>query len=185
MISINKVVPHIYDYLKVAGKSSVLQTKPKELLQFKGLKLDCDKFEFVRHSADEIEKAYKEYANSPYINAYLRQQAPLSQKSNNIVSCLKQAIRESEPVTGKFYRGLSNCADEEGVRKFIFNNKGFTSVVPEYKLGFRYKQPAYNQELETWLANGGKRENSPMFPSADMYLPKENIEHCLNYGKNK
>ena len=54
-----------------------------------------------------------------------------------------------------------------------------------YKLGFRYKQPAYNQELEAWLANGGKRENSPMFPSAVMYLPKENIEHCLNYGKNK
>ncbi len=371
MISINKVVPRIYDYLKVAGKSSVLQTKPKELLQFKELKLDCDKFEFVRHSADEIEKAYKEYANSPYINVYLRQQTPLSQKSNNIVSCLKQAIRESEPVTGKFYRGLSNCADEEGVRKFIFNNKGFTSVAPEYnksyansfalgrgnaivefdlktpikaynansyetifdtnvftadkfdlvkvkdnyyrvteklkapanvhparisshieesetlqfgcipndyvnikkefvpehaivvrfgpdkgktkvipahwdeykeslpyyhidelwsggkgsgtaavqnvvekslsnpltkgrvmldassidgkthpagfyyKLGFRYKQPAYNQELEAWLANGGKRENSPMFPSAVMYLPKENIEHCLNYGKNK
>ena len=37
-----------------------------------------------------------------------------------------------------------------------------------------------NKQLEEWIANGGKRENSP-FLTGMMYLPAENIEHCLNY----
>lgn len=35
---------------------------------------------------------------------------------------------------------------------------------------------------EKWLRNGGKRENAP-FVIGQMFLPKENISHCLNYGK--
>ena len=50
-----------------------------------------------------------------------------------------------------------------------------------YKLGFRFKDPNMNNELATWIENGGKRENAP-FLTGFMYLPKENIEHCLNYG---
>ena len=49
-----------------------------------------------------------------------------------------------------------------------------------YKLGFRFKDQKMNKQLEEWIANGGKRENSP-FLTGMMYLPAENIEHCLNY----
>ena len=50
-----------------------------------------------------------------------------------------------------------------------------------YKLGFRFKDQAMNNELATWLEKGGKRENAP-FLTGFMYLPKENIEQCLHYG---
>lgn len=36
--------------------------------------------------------------------------------------------------------------------------------------------------LENWLIKGGHRENAP-FISGNMFLPEENIEHCLNYAK--
>ena len=39
-----------------------------------------------------------------------------------------------------------------------------------------------NIKLEEWLKNGGKRENSP-FITGTMFLPKENIEQCLKYGR--
>lgn len=49
-----------------------------------------------------------------------------------------------------------------------------------YKMGFRSTNHVNNLELEEWLKSGGKRENAPMLTGM-MYLPKENIEHCLNY----
>lgn len=51
-----------------------------------------------------------------------------------------------------------------------------------YKLGFRFQNQDLNIKLEEWLKNGGKRENSP-FITGTMFLPKENIEQCLKYGK--
>ena len=50
-----------------------------------------------------------------------------------------------------------------------------------YKLGFRATDPETNNRCAKWLAEGGKRYNAPT-NSATMYLPKENIQHCLNYG---
>lgn len=52
-----------------------------------------------------------------------------------------------------------------------------------YKLGFRSTNSYTNEECAKWLAEGGKRENAPI-ACGTMYLPKENIEHCLNYGLN-
>ena len=49
-----------------------------------------------------------------------------------------------------------------------------------YKLGFRFVQDDLNSICEDWLANGGNREQAP-FLSGMMYLPQENIKHCLNY----
>lgn len=49
-----------------------------------------------------------------------------------------------------------------------------------YKMGFRFTNGVNNKVLEEWLAKGGKRENAPMLTGM-MYLPKENIQHCLNY----
>ena len=51
-----------------------------------------------------------------------------------------------------------------------------------YKLGFRTDHNETNAILENWLKDGGKRENAPKIDTM-MYLPKENIEQCLNYGK--
>lgn len=51
-----------------------------------------------------------------------------------------------------------------------------------YKLGFRFQNQDLNIKLEEWLKNGGKRENAP-FITGTMFLPKENIEQCLKYGK--
>ncbi len=50
-----------------------------------------------------------------------------------------------------------------------------------YKLGFRRTDMESNIELEKWLKEGGKRENAP-WCSGNMYLPRENILHCLYYG---
>lgn len=49
-----------------------------------------------------------------------------------------------------------------------------------YKLGFRFINKTTNQECEKWLALGGRREDAP-WATGLMYLPKENISHCLNY----
>lgn len=62
-----------------------------------------------------------------------------------------------------------------------------------YKLGFRSVNEKYNKACEKWLAAGGKKEMAPGIYkyeglregkglTSKMYLPKENIEHCLEYG---
>ena len=135
MISFNKISPKAYEYLRISSKDSLLQTKPVNsvgIRQFKGLKLDWDKFEKLKFSDAQIKDAYKEYQNSPYINYYLRKSEPLSIKSNQVVSCLKQTINKSEPTSGKFFRGLQNCKDDiDTIKKLVLNNKGFTSTAPE------------------------------------------------------
>ena len=56
-----------------------------------------------------------------------------------------------------------------------------------YKLGFRSINEKYNKICENWLKNGGRLEDRPteikwgLFTPPEMYLPRENIEHCLNY----
>lgn len=59
---------------------------------------------------------------------------------------------------------------------------GFTSPVGfYYKLGFRATDPSINEKCAKWLSEGGKKETSPQV-AATMYLPRENVQHCLNYG---
>ena len=50
-----------------------------------------------------------------------------------------------------------------------------------YKLGFRADNIELNKKCAQWLANGGDKRKVPFSMGANMYLPKENIEHCLNY----
>ena len=83
----------------------------------------------------DIITSYKEYAKSPYINDFLRTGASLSEKSKKIFDSLRLAISNNR-VSGKFIRGLSpnrinKLETAEDVSKFIFDNKGFTSAVPE------------------------------------------------------
>ena len=147
MISVSKIQPKLYEYLRATSKASLVQTKPINTagVQLKNLKLDCDRFEKLKYSNTEIEKAYKEYQNSPYINYYLRKSEPLSIKSNQIVSCLKQGINQSEPISGKFFRGIQDCKDDQNiVEKLVFNNKGFTSTAPE--INKRYAESFYQPQ---------------------------------------
>lgn len=51
-----------------------------------------------------------------------------------------------------------------------------------YKLGFRFCDKTMNEKCAKWLEAGGKKEDAP-FAIGEMFLPKENISHCLNYGK--
>lgn len=131
MVIFGKISPEIYKYLRTSGESNILQLQSSKVPHSNGLRLSADTFQSLKYTPKEITEAYREYAVSPYVNTYLREHAPLSEKSNKLVSCIKQAINESEPISGKFYRGLSNCKDEEAVRNFILKNKGFTSVTPE------------------------------------------------------
>lgn len=50
-----------------------------------------------------------------------------------------------------------------------------------YKLGFRADNIELNKKCAQWLANGGQKDKVPFSMGANMYLPKENIEYCLNY----
>lgn len=91
--------------------------------------------ETTKNTLNSIIDSYKKYAQSPYINDYLRQELPLSEASKNLVDSLKLAINNNK-ISGKFVRGLSATRknplrNTNDVSKFIFDNKGFTSVVPE------------------------------------------------------
>lgn len=52
-----------------------------------------------------------------------------------------------------------------------------------YKLGFRFKDDSKNIIMQDWMKHGGIKKHAPM-ETGLMYLPKENIEHCLAYGRN-
>ncbi len=83
---------------------------------------------------DDIYESYRKYAQSPYINEELRKGLTLTEKSKQIVTALKRAITENK-VSGSFVRGLTPTKTNrletiDDVAEFIFENKGFTSVVP-------------------------------------------------------
>ena len=97
--------------------------------------LKYDKIDDTKKLLDNIYKAYREYAESPYINDYLRKGTILSEQSQQILKALKLAISQNQ-VSGKFVRGLSPTRTNrletvDDVSRFIYGNKGFTSVVPE------------------------------------------------------
>ena len=63
----------------------------------------------------------------------------MSVDANNMVSCLKQAIRESKPVDGTFVRGINvtrrKPLNDETISDYVFNNAGFASAAfPELNL---------------------------------------------------
>lgn len=89
----------------------------------------------TKNLLSDIITSYKEYAKCPYINDMLRTGSALSENSQKILNSLKFAIANNR-LTGKFVRGISPTRTNkletiDDVSKFIFDNKGFTSVVPE------------------------------------------------------
>ena len=98
-------------------------------------KLAKDTFEkSIKYTEQEIKSAYNTYSGSPYINELLRNGEALSPENQKLVDCLYQAINTSEPIKGKFVRGITGTRNlkinDDTIKEFIFNNKGFTSTAP-------------------------------------------------------
>lgn len=114
--------------------SPVLKEVKPSVLSFKGLKLDTAQYRNAEQIAQDIKKAYTEYSRSAYINQLLRDKTPLSIANKELIANLKLAIERSEPLTGKFVRGITGSrkipVTPENIEKFVFNNSGFTSTVP-------------------------------------------------------
>lgn len=51
-----------------------------------------------------------------------------------------------------------------------------------YKLGFRFENSKNNKLCEHWIRTGGNIKNAPEVYGT-MFLPKENIYHCLSYNE--
>ncbi len=102
--------------------------------------LELANIQRTKNLLSDIITSYREYTKCPYINDLLRTGSALSENSQNILNSLKLAISNNR-ITGKFVRGISPTRTNkletiEDVSKFIFDNKGFTSAVPETNENF-------------------------------------------------
>ena len=130
-----KILPELYNYVRYGNWHSLLCQTSHEISKGAKLRLDIKQLEKGKFSKAEILDAYKTYAQSPYINQYLRNGEVVSENNNRLIECLKQGIRESEAVQGQFYRGITGNRktriNDETIFDFVFNNKGFTSTAPK------------------------------------------------------
>lgn len=97
--------------------------------------LSINRTQQTKLDLENIINSYKEYAQSPYVNDYLRNGLSLSENAKRIIDALKLAISHNR-ISGRFVRGLSatrknRLENIDDVSKFIFENKGFTSAVPQ------------------------------------------------------
>lgn len=129
------LVPKLYKYVKLSGKSASIATKPVENIEVKSLHYVPQVPKSMEKINEEIHRAYIEYSISPYINEYLRKGIPMSQKANELYLSLKEGIRRSQGGSGVFYRGINPKSgmpiNKDTISNYIFNNAGFTSVSPE------------------------------------------------------
>lgn len=117
------------------GKSFFSRIPTK--LNLEGLRLaslEHDMVQIRRYTPEEIKSAYNTYAQSPFVNYYLRNGETLSEQSQKIVGCLNQAIKESSPIKGRFLRGITGNrsinVNEDTIADLVFKNRGFTSTAP-------------------------------------------------------
>lgn len=115
------------------------------------------------------ETAASDYYGKPclYINKIV------SQENGYGTQAIKEVVKESLNKTdGHVALSAELISSEKG------HPLGFY-----YKLGFRSFQDRYNKLCEQWLESGGKGTVPGLSIGAcvNMYLPKENITHCLNY----
>lgn len=102
--------------------------------------LQLGNIEKTKNALMNIINSYQEYARSPYVNEILRQNISLSENSKKIIDSLRLAISKNK-VSGRFIRGISPTRTNQletidDVSKFIFENKGFTSAVPEINANY-------------------------------------------------
>jgi hypothetical protein len=135
MSVIGKVLPKYYTFLKMSGAKSFLCTAKPLLKKSTTLKLDTVTLKSLNYSQEDIAKSYHAYAQSPFVNAYLRDGEVVSERGNKIIGCLNQAINQSEPTTGTFLRGIVGTRqkpiNDNSIADYIFKNKGFTSTTTD------------------------------------------------------
>ena len=114
----------------------------------------------------------------------------LSRKGDEIILKPTYVILHLE----SFEKGQGKEAIKEVVLKSLCNSEsqGRVMLMAEtidgknspagfyYKLGFRFENEECNKTMQNWIKKGGSKASAPQI-SGSMYLPLENIPHCLNY----
>jgi len=123
-------------------------------------------------------------------------------KTGRVIPAVPEHKEEIKLLKGRYFlaylwangKGEGTKFVQEVVKKSMKNPNSNGRVVLEaemidgekspagfyYKLGFRFANQKYNRYLEEWNKNGGRKNNAPCITGV-MYLPKENIQQCLNY----
>lgn len=147
--------------------------KPKE---HKGLGWSLDDWDDVKQVLEvkigELITPPHLYKKCPQLEPHYYIDELWSKGKNTGANAIKNVVLQS----------LNDSETQGRVLLQACNIDGKTSPVGfYYKLGFRSTNPQTNEACAKWLAEGGKMTNAPG-GSDTMYLPKENIQHCLNYG---
>lgn len=171
-----KITPKICEnYASAFGKRFLIQTQPKDV-KIPPIKADIDTY-VVRNITPffwEKSKYPKEYLEKPVTHIELL----YSYGKGEGTRAIKKIVRDS----------LKN--ETEGRVRLYACTLDYDRMSPigfYYKMGFRSLDEKYNNICEKWLKAGGTMENRPdkikfgLFAPEEMYLPKENIEHCLHY----
>ena len=167
-MKINKI-NFIKNYTKHFNKKSILETKKPPSVFTRGVSCvveerNCGTIHKLPDYYQGKKLLYVESLNSFYL------------QNGCGSNCLKNIVRESlkNPNTEGRVALVSACIDHQT------NPFGFY-----YKMGFRSTNEIFNNHGEWWLKRGGKKEDAPWIDWSYMYLPKENIQQCLNYKPSK
>lgn len=161
-------------YKKAFGADSILKTNRPDIKRIEP-RIDVEKWIIEKFSPTFSRTKYpQEYIHNPVTYVELLD----SYEEGAGTRAVKNIVRGSLKDKSEGRVALNACLMdfEKG------NSIGFY-----YKLGFRSVSEKYNKICEEWLKKGGKMEDRPWqikywpFAPQQMYLPKENIEHCLQY----
>ena len=142
-------------------KLNKLDCKPcKEI--FKNVKLCTDTFQ-AKYSAEEIQKAIREYQKCSYINNYLRKGAPLSEQAQKLYDTLSYAIKTSRPLEHELvtYRGVNLNPKKNLDIDTILDNKGFTSATEDLRLAKSFMDTKYGALIKITFPKNFKVLKAP------------------------
>ena len=142
-------------------KLNKLDCKPYKDI-FKNIKLCTDTFQ-AKYSAEEIQKAIREYQRCSYINDYLRKDSPLSEHAQKLYDTLSYAIKTSRPLDGELvtYRGVNLNPKKNIDIDTILDNKGFTSVTEDLRLAKSFMDNKYGALIKITFPKNFKVLKAP------------------------
>lgn len=171
-----KITPKLCEnYAHACGKKFLIQTLPKDS------KVPPIRAEIETHITPRVAPFF--WKKKKYPKEYL-------EKPVTFIELLYSYGKgEGTRAIKKIVRDSLNNETEGRVRLFActLDSEKMNPMGFYYKMGFRFLGDRYNRICEEWLRNGGTMENRPFkikfgfFAPEEMYLPKENIRHCLNY----
>lgn len=166
-------------YAKACGKRSILETKPTKLINDKVM---CYTHTTPHWEFWNIKPPTEAYATKPAIYIDKLYASGKGSGTRKIKSIVKNSL---DPETqGRVVLDAMLLDPQKG------HPVGFY-----YKMGFRACDDGINKACEEWIKKGGKKHLAPGHFFDDntyiplggktrtciMYLPEENIQHCLNY----